>query len=189
MKQDIAVYKVDSFIDYAGREHKLVACALSQSPANEERTLKVGWIDESGVLTQGAAINENVYRLVTLGVAVCNPEDKFILEVGQKLAYNKAAYRDDLPRLYATRKGMITQDLVESFIDTQLKFYKENPSSLIPGYKEAEANYLAIQKAKEDINNLTEDEKTAFNLAVKGFNFSKCVDLAKIYLSKILPNE
>ena len=32
MKQDIAEFLVDSFIDYKGDEHKVVLCALSQTP-------------------------------------------------------------------------------------------------------------------------------------------------------------
>ena len=189
MKQDIAIYKVDSFVDYAGREHKLVACALSQSPDNSERTLKVGWADVKDVLCSDCHIYNDVYRLVTLGIAICNPEDEFDLEVGKKTAYNKAAHREDLPRLYATSKGMITQDLVEAFINTQLKFYKENPEALIPGYNEAARKYKLIQQAKADIANLTGDDKVIFDLAVKGVNFMKSLDLAKIYLSKIQPNE
>ena len=45
MKQDIATYLVDSFIDFEGKEHKFVACALSQSPEGPDR-LMVGWTDD-----------------------------------------------------------------------------------------------------------------------------------------------
>lgn len=189
MKQDKAIYKVDSFIDYAGREHKLVVCALSQSPDNSDATLKVGWVDEKDVMMSDCHLYHNIYRIVTLGIAVCNPNDDFNLKAGEKLAYNKAAHMENLPRLYATSKGMITKDVVNAFIDQQLKFYKENPESLIPGYNEAKKNYETVQQAKQDIEKLSDDEKAAFNLAVKGFDLSKYVDLAKVYLRKILPHE
>ena len=36
MKQDIAEFLVDSFIDYKGDEHKIVLCALSQTPESSD---------------------------------------------------------------------------------------------------------------------------------------------------------
>ena len=44
MKQDIATYLVDSFVDYAGKEHKIIACALSQTPEDSSHNLKVCWV-------------------------------------------------------------------------------------------------------------------------------------------------
>ena len=82
MKQDIATYLVDSFIDYAGKEHKLVACALSQTPEDSNHALKVCWVDSEDKALNGANIYHDVYRLVTIGIAVCNPEDNFNEETG-----------------------------------------------------------------------------------------------------------
>ena len=48
MKQDVAEYLIDSFVDFKGEEHKIVACALSQSPEESEDGCKlaVGWVNE-----------------------------------------------------------------------------------------------------------------------------------------------
>lgn len=185
MKQDIAIYVVDSFTDFAGKEHKLVACALSQSPNNESHSLRLGWADSNNVLDSEDKLYYDVYRMVTLGIAICNPSDTFDLEAGKRIAYNKAARIEGLPRLYATGKGVITQQLVDTFIQQQIQFVKENPASLIPGYKEAEAAYKAAQTAEKEISELNDQEKEIFNLAVKGFDFKKYINLAKIYISKI----
>ena len=59
MKQDIATYAVDSFIDFEGKEHKFVACALSQSPESANR-LMVGWTDEFNTMDS----EEDLYQLI-----------------------------------------------------------------------------------------------------------------------------
>ena len=48
MKQDVAEYLIDSFIDFKGEEHKIVACALSQPIEKSEDGYKlaVGWVNE-----------------------------------------------------------------------------------------------------------------------------------------------
>lgn len=189
MKQDIATYVVDSFIDFAGKEHKFVACALSQTPDDSEADLMVGWIREYDVLDTNAELCHDVYRMVTVGFAICNPSDEFDLEAGKRIAYGKAAGREDLPRLYTPNKGVITKELVETFLNQQVKFFKENPETLIAGYDKARKEYEAIERAKNEIDNLSEDEKTAFNLAVKGVDLSKYVNLAKVYVKKILKHD
>jgi hypothetical protein len=185
MKQDIATYLVDSFIDYAGKEHKIVACALSQSPESDTHILMTGWVDDNDGIDTQDTLCEEVYRMVTIGVAVCNPVDEFNEEAGRKIAYSKAANMPGLPRLYAPCKGVITKELVETFLNQQVKFYKENPEELIPGYEKAKANYESVEAAKKAIDNLTEDEEYVFDLARKGFDFSKCIELARIYNKKI----
>lgn len=189
MKQDIATYKIDSFIDYAGNEHKIIACALSQSPEGATHRLKVGWVDDMNILDADDHLNHNIYRMVTIGFAICNPTDDFDVEAGKKIAYSKAANMENLPRIYAHSKGIITKELVDTFLDQQVKFFKENPETLIPGYNQSKASYEALQKAKNDIDNLTDEERTIFNLAVKGFDFSKYIDLAKVYVRRIVKHD
>ena len=66
MKQDIATYLVDSFIDYAGKEHKIVACALSQSPESDTHILMTGWVDNNDGIDTNDTLCEEVYRLSTI---------------------------------------------------------------------------------------------------------------------------
>lgn len=185
MKQDIATYLVDSFIDYAGKEHKLVACALSQTPEDADHTLKVCWLNSKDSALCNANIYHNVYRLVTIGVAVCNPEDNFDEETGKKIAYNKAANIEYAPRIYTTNRGVITKELVDTFLKQQVQFIKENPEKVITGYLKAKADYEALEAAKKEIDNLSDDERVVFNLAVNDGDLSKYTDLAKVYNKKL----
>lgn len=189
MKQDIATYLVDSFIDYVGKEHKLVACALSQTPEDSDATLKVCWVDSEDSALSSSNIYHDVYRLVTFGIAVCNPEDNFNEETGKRIAYNKAANIEYAPRIYTTNRGVITKELVEVFLKQQLQFVKENPDKIIHGYTKAKTAYEALESAKKEINNLSDDERVAFDLAVNGHDLSKYANLAKVYISKIANHE
>lgn len=189
MKQDIATYLIDSFVDYAGKEHKLVACALSQTPEDSACKLKVCWVNREENAEPHANIYHDVYRLVTFGIAVCNPEDNFNEETGKRIAYNKAANIEYAPRIYTTNRGVITKELVEVFLKQQLQFVKENPDKIIPGYAKAKAAYEALESAKKEINNLSDEEKVAFDLAVNGHDLSKYANLAKVYISKIANHE
>lgn len=183
MKQDIATYLVDSFVDYAGKEHKIVACALSESPIEyDDYTLSIGWENKDHVIETDDAIYSEVYRMVTVGIAICNPSDEFNEEAGRNIARNKAANIPGLPCLYATRKGMITKELVDVFLKQQVTFFKEHPETLIPGYKEAKEKHENIQRAINEYENLTPDQKTVVDLAMNGVDVAKCANLAKIYL-------
>lgn len=189
MKQDIAIYLTDSFTDYAGKEHKFVACALSQTPDDPEFSLEVGWIDQNGVIDTDSELYQKVNRMVTIGIAICNPTDTFDEEAGQRIAYNKAAHMENLPRLYAPAKGLITRELVETFLHQQVKFFKENPETLIPGYLQAKKKFEACIEAERAIDTLTDAEKTVLNHIVNGVDIDKCLKLVKPYSKRIANHE
>lgn len=181
MKQDIAVYLTDSFVDFEGKEHQIVACALSQSP--ETQDLKIGWVDE-GIIDESGDLYHSVYRMVTVGIAVCNPIDKYDIETGKRIARHKAENIEDLPRIYTTSKGIITNELVLAFLKQQIRFFKENPGTYIAGYDKAKERFLKHQATHEAISKLTAEEQICFDMAVRGVDLSKYSDLAKIYLKE-----
>lgn len=184
MKQDIVIYKVDSFIDYTGKKRMIVACALSETPGDDQYDLLVGWVDCNGRIQTNAKLCHEVYRMVTVGIAVCNPEDTFNEEVGRKIAYNKAKNIESLPRIYAPCKGVITKELVDTFLNQQIQFFKEHPETIIVGYQEAAQKYTELQTAEREIANFSDTEKAIFQHVLKGGDFSKYINLAKMYVRK-----
>ena len=112
-------------------------------------------------------------------------EDNFNEETGKKIAYNKAANIEYAPRIYTTNRGVITKELVDTFLKQQVQFVKENPEKVIPGYLKAKVDYEALEAAKKEIDNLSDEERVAFNLAVNGGDLSKYMDLAKVYIKKL----
>lgn len=189
MKQDIATYLVDSFIDFAGKEHKIVACALSQSPDDKEDNLRIGWVNKEGYMDIDNPLCPYVYRMVTVGIAICNPCDNFDEETGKRIAYNKAANIENLPRIYSTIPGIITKEIVNTFLKQQVEFVKDNPEKLILGYNKSKAEYEKINTIKNQIEQFTDEERVAFELALKGVNLTKFNNLATVYKNKIAKNE
>ena len=88
MKQDVAEFLTDSFIDFKGNVHRVTLCALSQSPESTDGDyLMVAWSDGETV-DDTADIYNDVYRTVSLGMAICCPADEkaFSEEIGKKIA-------------------------------------------------------------------------------------------------------
>lgn len=179
MKQDVIEYMVDSFVDYKGEEHKLVACALSESPYNEYDTLRIAWVDADSYADEDARPHEAVKRMVTIGIAVCNPADRFDEEKGKGIALNKARHRPNLPRLYTPSNGVINSGLIQAFMKQELEFAKKCPGRWIKGYDEAEARFKAKEALKEEVKNLSDMEKIVLNAARNGVDVTKCAKLAQ----------
>lgn len=189
MKQDVATYLMDSFIDFAGKEHKIIACALSQSPDNTGDALRIGWVNKYGKMDIDNPLCHYVFRMVTVGIAICNPLDRFDEETGKRIAYNKAANIEYLPRIFTSGPGIITKKLVDAFLKQQIQFVKENPEKVIKGYNQSKLEYEKIQSVKKQIDQLTDEEKVVFNMAINGIDLSKYENLAIIYKNKIVKNE
>lgn len=179
MKQDVIEYMVDSFFDYKGEEHKLVACALSESPHDGYDYLQIAWVDIDGYADAEARPYEEVKRMVTIGIAVCNPEDTFDEEKGRSVALNKARHCPNLPKLYSPSNGAINTDLVKAFMKQELEFAKKCPGRWIKGYDEAEARFKAKEALKEEVKNLSDMEKIVLNAASNGVDVIKCAKLAQ----------
>ncbi len=110
-------------------------------------------------------------KAVKLGVAVCNPEDKYSEEKGKMIAINKARNCDDYA-LYATLPGMINTAVVDALIKQEVEFIKNNPVRVIPGYIEEKEKYEKRKAFAASLNALTEEERSVYN-AIKEHKFPK----------------
>ena len=74
MKQDVAEYLIDSFVDFKGEEHKIVACALSQSPEGSEDGCKlaVGWVSDDSYVDTYDPDYAEICRVISVGISVCS---------------------------------------------------------------------------------------------------------------------
>lgn len=180
MKQDIVEYMIDSFVDFNGVERKIVACALSQSPeTDDEFELSVAWVNKFGNADITDPLFAKVYRMVTIGIAICNPSDTYDEELGKTRAYNKALNDPKCPTLFTKDKGVIGKILVKAFLKQEIEFTKENPERIIKGYNQKKEGFDKKEKIKNEIKNLTETERYVVNLAQEGVDIVKCAELAK----------
>lgn len=181
MKQDVVEYMTDSFVDFNGVERKIVACALSQTPepSDDGYNLCIGWTDAEG----NTDIDDNdfapVYRVVTVGIAVCNPVDKYDEEVGKKTAYNKALHDPKCPTIITKDKGVASRALVAAFMRQEVEFTKSNPERIIAGYNRKKERFDKREKIRKEFSKLSEAEQHIVQLAQSGVDILKYVELAK----------
>ena len=184
MKQDIAEYLVDSFVDFKGDVHQVVLCALSQSPESiDSDNLMVAWSDGETV-DESADIFHDVFRMVSLGIAICCPADKkvFSEEIGKKIALNRA--EKEIPKFVSIFPGVVNTTLVRAFLSQEMEFIKKNPEQFIVGYAEAKERYNKRVDFDKTIQNLSEAETAIVEHAMKGVDILKCAKLARQLLDR-----
>ena len=184
MKQDIAEYLVDSFIDYKGDTHQVVLCALSQSPEPiDSDNLMVAWSDGETV-DESADIFHDVFRMVSLGIAICCPADKkvFSEEIGKKIALNRA--NGSVPKFVSLFPGVVNTTLITAFLEQEMEYIKKNPELFIKGYEEAKIRYEKKIDFDKTISNLSESEANVVQAAMDGVDIIKCAKLARQLLDK-----
>ena len=184
MKQDIAEYLVDSFIDYKGDEHKVVLCALSQSPTSDDGyDLMVAWSDGYEI-DDTEDICHDVFRAVSLGYAICCPMDAkvFTEEIGKKIALNRA--EKSIPKFVSLEPGVVNTPLVKAFLQQEMEFIKKHPEKFIKGYEEAKARYDKNVQLDKTVQGLSEAEAIIVDAAMQGVDILKCAKLARQLLDR-----
>lgn len=142
---------VGSFIDYAGKTHKFVIAAVSETFDSENPLLVVAnnilHVKIVGATDKGLRI----------GISVCHPDDKFCEKVGTLKAVARA--RNSEIALYATDKGYISSPIVKAFLEQEAEFFKKNPERYIKGYSESKERYLKKKNMEEMKANFSEVER------------------------------
>ena len=163
----------DSFVDYKGKEHHFVICAYSKllprtfkeaegiefdaDKDDRVETFAVSYADSYGCLDNYDA----VVKSVSIGVAICNPEDEFNYVVGCKKAQARA--KNSNATLYATKSGMINTTMVTGLLTQEAEYLKNNPDAYIKGYEESRRAYLEKQKKADIFTALPEQAKETIN--------------------------
>lgn len=165
--KEVVEYLCDSFVDFLGKEHKFVLCALSQVKEDVEV-----YDGETGAYYESA-------RVLTIGCSVCNLNDDYDEELGKKIAYNRAKSEKYIPTLVSTMPGVINTGLVQALLRQEADYIKRDPNCVISGYNEKKHKLEARQAAEEDYKLLTAEEQKLVEAAKKGFDLSRYAELAK----------
>ena len=122
-------YKIGTFKDFTGAERHYVMAAVSIEFNNKSKILSVG-------------------------VSVCRPADKFDEELGKRIAQGKAekGYKHTLT---TCSPGMINDKVVKALLEQESEFFENNPGYYLAGYD------ADIKKYKEKLakNGLTSEEQ------------------------------
>ena len=123
VKQKFVDYIEGSFVDFEGKDHYFVVCAI----------LREGIV--SGTLT----------RILSFGVSFCNPVDKHNNELGKKIAYGRSVNVKNTNILLG-RAGLLNIDTVKYMLDNETSHVKQYPEQYSTAYAKAKEKY---EKAKE----------------------------------------
>ena len=137
MVKNRVVFRNGVFIDYKGNQRQYIVAAVSEHTKNADGV-------HSMVIEEGKNPDELIYsdavKRLTLGFAICSPEDKWNEELGKTIALGKATKRP-ARIMWVSHAGMINNDVVNALIEQEMKFFENNPGSIIAGYDEAQRKY------------------------------------------------
>ena len=138
-------YRIDSFTDYANIERKFIMAAVSQ----EVDAVITDYSDSDAV---------HCVKKLSIGVAICNPEDEFNEEVGKTIALGKAR-KGNKHAFYSTDPGLINRGVVNALLDQEVAFFKQCPGKYIAGYNTAKEVYELDSRMVEVELNLNDKER------------------------------
>lgn len=129
------LYKVDSFIDFEGKERKFILlCATINMPS---LILNTQFIQAE--------------RYLNLGIALCNEVDEFNEQLGVKIALGRAQKK--LNHMIVFQRGsMINNDLVNTILERESAYLKKDPGFYIEGYDVAKDRYLRNNNTAANTN-------------------------------------
>lgn len=122
-KQKFVDYREGSFVDYEGKDHYFVVCA---------------------VLRENIVVG-NLTRLLSFGVSFCNPVDKHNNELGKKIAYGRSV-KDGNTNVLLGRAGLLNIETVKHILDNETNHVKQYPEQYSVAYAKAKERYEKIQK-------------------------------------------
>ena len=117
-KQKFVDYREGSFIDFEGKDHYFVVCAV---------------LKESTILG-------NLTRVLSCGVSFCNPVDKHNNELGKKIAYGKSVNVKNTNVLMG-RAGLLNIDTVKYILDNEVNHVKQYPEQYSVAYAISKEKY------------------------------------------------
>lgn len=152
-------YRVDKFVDFTGLERQFVMVALSQEVYAEIDPDAENW-DEDAIMSD---------KCLSIGVAVCQPEDEFNEEMGIQIATGKARKLHN-HALYSTDPGLINRGVVNALLDQEVAFFKQCPGKYLKGYDAAKEIYEENSRMVELEASLSEEEHTCLDTLLTSAN-------------------
>lgn len=146
------VFKEGTFIDFKGNKREYTMCAISL-PISE---------------TDDAAGDDEVKQL-RLGIAVCREGDEYVRGIGMTEAERKAM-ENPCNIIRATTLGIINQEVVESILNQEGKFFESNPGKYLASYNADKQDWEDEQKVRAIYKDLSEDAKKVHEFLISSSN-------------------
>lgn len=157
------IFKHDKFTDFKGDVHNFTVAAVLMPFKPGEASLEVTVADPELlvdddmqlVIADGEPVILDttetlapVFKMISIGIAICNPTDKFVPFKGERQAEGRAVkYCDRV--IAASKGGMLTEAEANYFLDVTVANIITNPGLFIKGYNDAERKWKAQHPATE----------------------------------------
>lgn len=147
-------YKVDEFTDYAGNVRKFIIAAVSIPT--------YGVVEEYDEDEEDLTVVNNYEKVLSIGVSVCRPGDKFDEKLGVTIAEGKAVKNQD-HAMYVSDAGLVNDMFVDALLEQEAAFFKKDPGHYLAGYDSDARKYRERKQVKEYEKDLDGDAKIAYN--------------------------
>lgn len=161
--KEIVTYRYGSFNDYKGQEHKIIVCAISQR-VNEGTQMEASPVTLYEDEYDEFGIDQPITKILSFGVAICNPIDAYSQEHGEMIAYNRAKKFTDCPLLTTSKSGFFNTSTVAALIENYISYIQKDPGSVIAGYDSAKAKFFEEQDLKNDISKMNDTDKNTIRI-------------------------
>lgn len=140
--KEVVNYYYGGFVDYAGKKHFYTIAAAIE----DARDLSVISIDNEVIV--------DCFQSISIGIAICNPEDHYDYKYGAKLAKSRALQAD--PVFFATIKA--NSKIIDTILQSTADSINRDPGKYIPGYNDAKKKYGEAQSIMQMRKNFTDEE-------------------------------
>ena len=127
VKQKFVDYREGSFVDFEGKDHYFVVCAVLRE----------------------STIRENVTRILSFGVSFCNPVDKHNNELGKKIAYGKANSKKGYSVAF-DHMALMSTEVANALLNNFVSRVSNDPSLAIENYEAQKEAYLKKCQKQEN---------------------------------------
>lgn len=158
----------DSFVDYLNKTHEITMVArlvTLPTKVNELPNIisdELPKVDDNGSVACKVIANldeqdmyatiGNAKKALYIGVSICNPVDKYNVDLGYKIASARAKKYD--PVLVACNSGILTEAVIHAILYQEMTYIKDNPGVIIKGYNEAKKKHQLAEYKKDCFNQL-----------------------------------
>ena len=156
------MYRHGSFKDFKGVEHKVIVCAVSRRVNTDNSEVFTSPM-EIGPDREGDCHYYVPEKILSFGVAVCNPIDTYNEEHGEMIAYNKAK-SSNAPTLTSDRTGFFNTSTVGFLLNNYLEYIEKDPGSVVTGYDEAKRKYQTACDLKDDVSKMDDVMKAKIKI-------------------------
>lgn len=183
-------YIEESLFDFEGKNHPFILVAISSELPKTLKNYGKTFLDMSEdtpiyyevcsyIEDYGTdEYSSDLKKVLRIGLAICNPVDKFDRDKG--IAKATARARKSEPVIWTNKPGIINTKMVKALLEQEAKYIKDNPAIVIKGYSEREQKFLYDQNMKKLETNFDDSDKA---IVSKALNNSKYLNTLSEYIN------